>query len=54
LKKRLGFLDQRKQAKTQQLQDQNQSNVYNINNAISEDSRHFRNKQKEYPKAKID
>jgi len=32
----------------------NQSNVDNLNNVIHEASRHFRNKKKEYLKAKID
>jgi len=50
----LGFLDQRKQAKMQWLQDPNQSSVDNLNNVIHEGSRHFRNKTKEYLKAKID
>ena len=39
------FLDQRKQAKMQWLQDPNQSNVNNLNNVRREDSRHFRNKK---------
>jgi hypothetical protein len=43
------FLDQRKQAKMQWLQDPNQSSIDN-----HEASRHFRNKRKEYLKAKID
>jgi len=51
---RLGFLDQKKQAKMQWLQDPNQSNVDNLNNVKREASRHFRNKKKEYQKAKID
>ena len=38
----------------QWLQDPNQSNVDNINNIRCEASRHFRNKKKEYLKAKID
>jgi len=38
----------------QWLQDPNQSNVYNLNNVKHEASRHFRNKMKEYLKAKID
>jgi len=33
---------------------QNQSNVRNPNNVRREGSRHFRNKKKEYLKAKID
>jgi hypothetical protein len=47
------FLDQRKQAKIQWLQNPNQSNVDNLNNVKREASRHFRNKKKEYLKAKI-
>jgi hypothetical protein len=39
------FLDQRKQAKMQWLQDQNQSSVDNINNVIREASGYFRNKE---------
>jgi hypothetical protein len=53
-KEYLGFLDQRKQAKMQWLQDPNQSSVDNLNNVIHEGSRHFRNKTKEYLKAKMD
>jgi hypothetical protein len=48
------FLDKRKQAKMQWVQDPNQSNVDNLNNVRREVSRHFRNKKKEYLKAKID
>ena len=40
----LGFLDQRKQAKMQWIQDQSQSNVDNLNSVRREVSRHFRNK----------
>jgi hypothetical protein len=40
----LQFLDQRKQAKVQWLQDPNESNVDNLNNIRREDSRHCRNK----------
>jgi uncharacterized NAD(P)/FAD-binding protein YdhS len=47
------FLDQRKQAKMQWLQNTNQSNVDNLNNVRREASRHFRNKKKEYLKTKI-
>ena len=36
------------------LQDPNQSNINNLNNVRCEASRHFRNKKKEYLKAKID
>ena len=34
-------------------QDPTQSNVDNLNNVRREDSRHFKNKKKEYLKAKI-
>jgi hypothetical protein len=47
------FLDQRKQAKMQWLQNPNQSNIDNLNSVRREASRHFRNKKKEYLKAKI-
>ena len=47
----LHFLDQRKQAKVQWIQDPNQSNVGNVRR---EASRHFRNKKMEYLRAKID
>jgi len=50
----LGFLDQRKQAKMQWMQDPGQSNVDNMNNVRREASRHFRNKKKEYLKAKFE
>ena len=50
----LGFLDQRKQAKIQWIQDPSQSNVDNLNNVRRDASRHFRNKKKEYLKAKIE
>jgi hypothetical protein len=50
----LDFLDQRKQAKVQWLQDPSQSNVDNMNTVTREASRHFRNKKKEYLKAKIE
>ena len=40
----LKFLDQRKQAKMQWLQNQNQSNVDNLNNVRHDDGRHYRNK----------
>ena len=49
----LCFLDQKKQAKMKWLQDPNQSNIGNRNNVRCEDSRHFRNKKKEYLKATI-
>jgi len=47
------FLYQRKQAEMQWLQNPNQSNVDNLNNVRHEASRHFRNKKKEYQRAKI-
>jgi dsDNA-specific endonuclease/ATPase MutS2 len=50
----LRFLDQRKQAKMQWLQDPNDSNVVNLNNVRHEASRHFSKIKKEYLKAKID
>jgi len=48
------FLYQRKRAKVQWLQDQNQSSVDNLNNVRHDASRHCRNKKEEYWKAKID
>ena len=50
----LNFLDKRKQAKLQWVQDPSQSNVDNLNNVRREASRHFRNKKKAYLKAKIE
>jgi len=50
----LSFLQRRKQAKMQWLQHPNQSNICNINNVRCKASRHFRNMEKEYLKAKID
>jgi len=50
----LGFLDQRKRAKMQWIQDPCQRNVDNLNNVRREVSRHFRNKKKEYLRAKIE
>jgi len=50
----LGFLDQRKQAKMQQMHYPSQSNVDNLNNVRCDASRHFRNKTKAYLKAKIE
>ena len=44
----LGFLDQRKQVKTQWIQDPSQSNVDNLNNVRREVSTHFSNKKKAY------
>jgi hypothetical protein len=48
------FVDQKTQAKMWWLQDPNKSNIDNRNNVRREASRHFRNKKKEYLKAKID
>ena len=42
----LCFLDQRKQAKTQWVQDPSQSGVYILNNVKCEASRHFRKKRR--------
>jgi predicted RNA-binding protein Jag len=50
----LGLLEQRKQPKIQWEKDPNQHNVDNLNNVRSKASRHFRNKKKEYLKAKIE
>ena len=49
----LGFLDQRKQAKMQWIQDPSQSNADNLNNETCEVSGHFRNKKKAYLRAKM-
>jgi hypothetical protein len=38
----------------QWLQDANHSNVDNLNSVRSATSKHFRNKEKEYPEVKID
>ena len=48
----LHFLDQKKQAKMQCIQDPSQSNVDSLNNVRCEASRHFRNKRKAYLKDK--
>jgi hypothetical protein len=48
-----GLLDQRKQAKMQWVQVSSQSNVDNLNNKRPETSLHFRDKKKEYMKAKL-
>jgi hypothetical protein len=50
----LSFLDQRKQAKMQWIQDPSQSNVDNPNNVRRDVSRHIRNKKKAYLKPKIE
>jgi hypothetical protein len=47
------YLEQRKKAKMQWLQDPNQSNVDNLNSLRYEASRHFRKKKREYLIAKI-
>jgi hypothetical protein len=52
--KRLGFLDQSKNVKTQWLQDPNQNNVDNLNDVRRGASIHFGNKRKESLKTKID
>jgi hypothetical protein len=48
------LLDQRKQAKLQWLQDQSEINGENLNNIRRETRRHFRNKEREYLKDRID
>jgi len=50
----LGFLDQRKWAKMQLIQDPSQSNVDVLNNVRHEISTHFRNKKKANLRAKIE
>ena len=50
----LGFLDQRKRAKMQWVQDPSQSNLDNLNSVRCEVSRHFRKKKKAYLRAKIE
>jgi len=45
------FLDQRKQAKMQCIQDSSLSTIDNLNTVRSNASRHFRNKKKAYLKA---
>jgi hypothetical protein len=54
MKNILRFLDRRKQAKMQWMQDPSQSNVDNLNTVRRDASRHLRNKNKEYLKAKIE
>jgi hypothetical protein len=49
----LKLLDRRKQAELQWLQDPSEINGDNMNNIRREASRHFRNKQREYLKDKI-
>jgi len=48
------FLDQRKQANMYWIHDPSQSNANNLNTVRRDVSRHFRNKQKAYLKAKIE
>ena len=48
------FLDQRKRAKIQWIQDPSQSNEVNLNKVRREVSRNFRNKKKAYLRAKIE
>jgi len=48
------FLDQRKQAKMQWIQDPSRSNVNNLNNVRCNASRCFKNKKKAYLEAKIE
>jgi len=50
----LDFLEQRKQATMQWIQDPSQRNVDNLNNVRLEVGRHFRNKKKAYMRAKIE
>ena len=50
----LGFLDQRKRAKMQWVQDPSQSNVDNLNTVRREVGRHFRNKKKAYLRPKVE
>ena len=48
------FLDQRKQAKMQWVQDPSRSIVDNLSNVRPDISRHCRNKKKEYLKSKME
>jgi len=50
----LGFLDQRKRAKMQWMQNPSQRNVDILNNVRREVSRHFRDKKKAYLRAKLE
>ena len=50
----LHFLDQRRQAKMQWVQDPSQTNVDYLNNVRRAATRHFRNKKKAYLKPKIE
>ena len=49
----LGFLDQRKRAKMQWMQDPNQSNVDILNNVRREVSTHFRDKRRHICELKL-
>jgi hypothetical protein len=49
----LGFLDQRKQAKKQWVQDPNKRNIHNVRNIRHEASRQFSNVKREYLEVKI-
>jgi hypothetical protein len=49
----VGFLDQRKQAEMQWIQDPSRSNVDNLYNVRRDASRHFWNKKKAYLKTKL-
>jgi len=48
VKECLGFLDQRKQAKMQWIQDPSRSKVDNLNNVRRDASKHFRNKKRRH------
>ena len=50
----LGFLERRKRAKLQWIQDPRQSNVHILNNERREVRRHFRNKKKAHLRYKIE
>jgi hypothetical protein len=50
----LGFLDQKKQAEMQWIQNPSENNVDNLNNIRHDASRHFKNKMKAYLTAKIE
>jgi hypothetical protein len=50
----LSFLDERKLVKMQWVQDPRQSSVDNVNSVRREATRNFRNKKKEYLKAKVE
>jgi len=50
----LGFLDQRKRAKMLWVQDPSQGNIDNLNSVRRKVSRYFRNKKKEYMRAKFE